>query len=1128
MNHDGTILMVALSFIKFDITFGASTTDITYLYSKHFSSFLFKLNNISEIKLIEIIPFLFISKYDPILSVREIMEKIWKQLIIENCYQKENEKDLINNCLKSILTLINKNLLNSIWKEREAACLSLESLLLMNCVTIDVLIDNKKEGFLANFLEKGFKLLDDIRESTRKTAINLMKKMLSLILRYLASPSSATSTSTTASSASSSSSTISKELLDIVLPIFLDKGLVSPSVEARGFCLGSLLQILNNNNLTIEKKWLEKLIDIFIESMSALEPQMLQYMEFHIPSSSTSSSSSGAPSSSLPSGGGGAASSSLPSSGTSREEYERLRVSLSQQSPLHEGLRKCLTMISLEDIGSICSILYSQLHGGIGLATRVAAADSFSFLTERYPSAMSKYGIKAIQELCKLLSEKPNLEITLKKSLMNSLGSLAKVVESSILLSECEELVMKLFSLMKESILNPSYNNIHNEIAIVIVLQQIIKKAGERIGGRKMETKGSVSSSKVIENEYSSQLGFWLMIIGISYCGSFDSTSSLSSSSSSLSSTTSSQDETELKNIWNDIFLSSLEYSGFGNKISAISRAFSIIYTMITYLLNHNSWEKRKQGIKVIKDILHQVNHSHKALSQQSYHQHHRLSQGDQDLKKVGESKERENELLGSSFEKIMISMICLLPGSLWQGQDMLIECLGYLFPLISSLETNKQQQNSQYFSYKTSTDSPVLELSLSSLSSFLSSNSISVESPFLLSAFIPPSFISASSSAKMATVVATTTEDISISSPIKESAESSATNSNSVNMEVFKQIRDHLLNSSVNTLITSMNDIIQNNLNAISLLTQRKKTSMSQDEESHWKINLDTMISLLFYELKRGDINYRITVAQSLSSLPWKDIKVTNPAIFIHHFHALLAISELDYQPPLPPPPSTSTSGETSENVKKIVSPSVAATKPVLKNAMFFGSRYGAVGNPTATRKKLVVAPPVPVGKVTTEPEAKPVPVKRVSATPPAIRMHIVECLTKGWINSETLGNSNIVNEAVPLILRNIFESFDHEAWSLKRVYLQLLGSIGSEAMLDTVQLSSFVEVTEKSQQETKYSQVKLAGLELLHSLLLGKNKELLKSTFQERISLIIRNASSDIQPLVLETVARLTNLLV
>lgn len=59
---------------------------------------------------------------------------------------------------------------------------------------------------------------------------------------------------------------------------------------------------------------------------------------------------------------------------------------------------------------------------------RVAAADAFSYLAEKFPAGMSKYGIRAIQELCRLISERPNLETSFKKSLVYTLGMLAKVI----------------------------------------------------------------------------------------------------------------------------------------------------------------------------------------------------------------------------------------------------------------------------------------------------------------------------------------------------------------------------------------------------------------------------------------------------------------------------------------------------------------------------------------------------------------------------------------------------------------------------------------------------------------------------------------------------------------------------
>lgn len=302
--------MTALSIVKFDVTFAQNQT-----------SFLQKIYqapsfSIPTDKVLDLVPMLYVAKYDPITSIRDIMQSVWNQLI------GIHDNETLLQYVDAILAYVEKNLLNPLWRERESAGLALEHLLMLSLPWKSLKV------YMTSLLEKGFKLLDDIRESTRKIAITVMKKMLQIILSVCDSKKTLTESEAI-------------ENINLILPILLEKGWISSSLEARGFCLGAIIKILNEEPTNVLLTWLERLIDLFIESISALEPQMLQYMEFHAGSLQVN-----------------------------REDLEKLRVQLSQQSPVHEALNKCLSMVPYEMLGNVCSIAYAHLSRGVGLATR--------------------------------------------------------------------------------------------------------------------------------------------------------------------------------------------------------------------------------------------------------------------------------------------------------------------------------------------------------------------------------------------------------------------------------------------------------------------------------------------------------------------------------------------------------------------------------------------------------------------------------------------------------------------------------------------------------------------------------------------------------------------------------------
>lgn len=633
------------------------------------------------------------------------------------------------------------------------------------------------------------------------------------------------------------------------------------------------------------------------------------------------------------------------------------------------------------------------------------------------------------------------------------------MVEPSILNNECEELIQNYIKYLKESNIQ-QYSSISNqELAYAIVIQQILKKAGERL-------------------QYS--LSLWLYLIGISYSGSFDS-------------------DNEVSHVWLDIFMTCLECSGIGNKLSAIEKSFnssrggqvttSTMEKMILYYLNHSSWEKRKQGIRILRDIITQMSV--------------------QPLLK-------ELIFTSTSFSLILTSMFSLLPGILWQGQDQLLEGFSLLFPLIPS----------QYYRWETIPSTEVENAVFILPSNERTAKVCDVtDYPFSLRYMLPTSTTIDSSEKDNNNVKEGNEEDkTDLSQPMEidspETTSPTTRTTSHYNVEIYKTIREKILFDSLDELCSSIDQLIL----GLPPNTPQGSETMKQTNiptNDSWKINVNALISLFLYELKRGDTNYRVIVGQTLVSLPWKEIQSKNPFIFINHFPTLLSTCELNQVIETASPsttPSSSVKVATAE-VKKVTH----------KNTLLFGSRYGAAATATTTKRVAVNKPPSATPE-TAQP-AVPTPIKRTFALPPAVRMHIVDSLSKGWINPQLEGipseQQKILTDAIPLIIKNISELYEQEVWSVKRSYLLLLGAIGERStQLSEEMIGGIVTVIEKSQEENKFTQVKLGGLEALEYILRGENKGIMKSLYSERIKKVLHQAALDTQPLILEFIGKLNHL--
>ena len=155
-------------------------------------------------------------------------------------------------------------------------------------------------------------VLDDIRDSTRLSAIGFMKVLSDQVLRacnpienvgnvvnvqnntYNAQNSTQNSGQNNVQNNTQNNTknqvkkqevevgtvSVVDDAISFIMPILLDKGLLAPSPEGRGFTLGVLVKLIKSSKSAL-KQWLIRLVGVLVESMSALEPKTLQYMQFH-------------------------------------------------------------------------------------------------------------------------------------------------------------------------------------------------------------------------------------------------------------------------------------------------------------------------------------------------------------------------------------------------------------------------------------------------------------------------------------------------------------------------------------------------------------------------------------------------------------------------------------------------------------------------------------------------------------------------------------------------------------------------------------------------------------------------------------------------------------------------------
>lgn len=503
-SSDPGLLFAMLSLIKRDPNHSCIGTN--KLLSDIYEEYRPRAIEFNSKSISSIIPVIFQHKFDPTSSIREVMKVLWDQIVLASYPQAlwtfETE----------ILELLTHNLSSAQWRDREAACNALETYLPQRPWQV---IRSRIDILWTSAL----RLIDDMRESTRNAGIKFAKILSELILQRCDKSFQIDGVPAV---------DIIRDTIDTFMDLIMEKGLFTSSQVSIAFSLGIIIRIVDLAGVLLQN-WFPKLISVLIEAMSALEPGNLQYLQFH----------------------------------TSRmqlsvDDLESFRVQLAQQSPMQEALDKCLQHIGDKNLAEVMQSICFHLNRGVGLATRIAAAQSISKITERYPKVLQEqeYTAKAFHLIVETLTMSSHLSPAMKRSFVNAQGALAKISSSDVVVAELSLLLMRYKSLGRdESQVGP---------VIATTIHEIVKRSGDGI---------------------SFKHALWPELLSLSFIGSFEA-------------------DEEAKSTWTSIWNDVLTLSGGGTKILALLRSLSLLLPLILVFLNDNSWKRRVQGLQALSDII--------------------------------------------------------------------------------------------------------------------------------------------------------------------------------------------------------------------------------------------------------------------------------------------------------------------------------------------------------------------------------------------------------------------------------------------------------------------------------------------------------------------------------------------
>ncbi|XP_061488079.1 proteasome adapter and scaffold protein ECM29 isoform X5 [Rhineura floridana] len=313
----------------------------------------------------QLLPRLYRYQFDPNLGIRQAMTSIWNALA--------TDKSAVDKYMKEILDDLLSNLTSSMWRIRESSCLALNDLLRGR--PLDDIIHK-----LPEIWETLFRVQDDIKESVRKAA-ELALKTLSKVCVKMCDPSKGAA---------------GQRTIAVLLPCLLDKGMMNTVTEVRTLSINTLVKISKSAGAML-KPHAPKLIPALLESLSVLEPQVLNYL-------------------------------SLRATEQEKAAMDSARLSAAKSSPMMETINMCLQYLDVSVLGELVPRLCELTRSGVGIGTKGGCASVIVSLTTQCPQDLTPYSGKLMSALLSGLTDRNTV---VQKTFAFAMGHLVRTSRDS-------------------------------------------------------------------------------------------------------------------------------------------------------------------------------------------------------------------------------------------------------------------------------------------------------------------------------------------------------------------------------------------------------------------------------------------------------------------------------------------------------------------------------------------------------------------------------------------------------------------------------------------------------------------------------------------------------------------------
>jgi len=265
----------------------------------------------------KLIPKLYRMMHDPNPKMQEAVKGIWTALI-------DSPKATVDAHFAAIMNELFNEAGSRLWRTRQSCASAMGDILSARSFA-------EIEPYLERVWDVCLRLIDDIKETVRIAGEVLCRSVRSLTLRLC--------------DAHHSGPSEVKRTIEIVLPILLERGLLSTVKEVQALSMDVLMKLVKFAHGDAIRAHIPEIVKTLLESLSSMEDARLNYIEQHAASFGQAAS----------------------------DKLEHARDRAAKSSPMGETLDLLMAHIDEDVMTELVSTMSTVLRTGVGLNTRAGA-----------------------------------------------------------------------------------------------------------------------------------------------------------------------------------------------------------------------------------------------------------------------------------------------------------------------------------------------------------------------------------------------------------------------------------------------------------------------------------------------------------------------------------------------------------------------------------------------------------------------------------------------------------------------------------------------------------------------------------------------------------------------------------